>query len=98
MAQSVIRFIGSTRDFSSAFGVRLGCLPSPKVNGNDQEPVSTIEFHILPQTPNGKGIQTILHKVTAVQAESQEDSSFAADGHSAILTIFNIYLERIIYE
>ena len=40
------------------------------------------EFHILPQTPNGKGTQTLKTVLSkTAQAESQEVSSFPADGH-----------------
>ena len=59
----------------------IQCLPYPtQSRWKDWLGTNTIEFHTLPKTPNGKGIQTI----KSAQAESQEDSSFPADGHRAI--------------
>ena len=51
-----------------------------------------IEFHILSQTPNGKGTNTQprWHKIKTGRAESQGDSSFPADGHQAIQNKMNI--------
>ena len=50
----------------------------------------TIDIHILSQTSNGKGTQTInMTYSKAAQAESQEQSSFSADGHQAILNKMN---------
>ena len=48
----------------------------------------TIDFHILLQTPNGKGTQIIKKaqsKTTYYKAESQEGISFPVDGHQVIL-------------
>ena len=46
----------------------------------------TIECHILPRAPNGKGTQTIKTELSkTAQAESQEDSTFPIDGHRAIV-------------
>ena len=51
-----------------------------------------MEFHILAQTPNGKRTKTIKNKTALskkAEAECQEDSSFPADGHQAILNKMN---------
>ena len=55
-----------------------------------QQPgTDTIEFHLLPWTPNGKGTQFRRHTMRTVRAESQEDSTFPADGQPAILNKMN---------
>ena len=49
---------------------------------------SGIEFHILSQTTNGKGTQTINTALSKIEeAESQEVGSFPADGHKVILNL-----------
>ena len=55
----------------------------------------TIEFHILPETSNGKEIPTITTALKTAQVKSQVDSSFPTDGHTAILNKLNTKLKRI---
>ena len=48
----------------------------------------TIQFHILFQTQNGKGTQTIKTTYSkTTKAESQGVSSFPSDGHKAIIKL-----------
>ena len=56
-----------------------------KRKGKDQELIQSISIS-CPRHQTGKEhIQTRQHKIKTARAESQEDSSFPADGHEAIL-------------
>ena len=68
--------------------MNFGCVK--KVDEKQRSGTDTIEFHILPQTPNGKGIDTQLrwHEIKTARVESQGDSSFP-DDHQAILNKMN---------
>ena len=57
----------------------------------------TIEFHILPKAPNGKGTYTHprRYKIKTARAENQKDSYFPAASHQAILNKMNTKSDNI---